>query len=124
MTIQNGALKVALGKGSAAGSILALANPAGAALIVTRVVLDITTGAGGAFTADAGIAANGTTSADNLLDGASIVAAGVLDNIENQGTNGVSAKRWEATEYLTISPSADIGATGFVGNAYIEYIYV
>lgn len=50
---------------------LSLTNPEGLAIIVTRLVLDITAGSTGIATLDAGIEANGTTSADNLGDGLS-----------------------------------------------------
>jgi len=122
MTEQVGAYKVALTavEGTTAGGALSLANPEGVDLIVTRLILDITTEATGAATVDAGIAANGTTSADNLIDGGDVgSAAAVLDNIENGGTNGKAAIKWEDSQYLTITASATLA--GLVGNAYIEY---
>lgn len=125
MAEQNGCYKVALVAGGAtAGSVLALANPEGAQLVITRVILNVTTGAGGAFTADCGVAANGTTSSDTLLDGVSIVAAGVVDNINNGGSNGKARQLWGASEYITITPSASIAATAFAGNAYIQWVRV
>lgn len=125
MPEQNGCLKVALvAGGNTAGSVLALANPEGAQLLITRVILNVTTGAGGAFTADCGVAANGTTSSDTLLDGVSIVAASVVDNINNGGTNGKARQLWGASEYITITPSASIAATAFAGNAYIQWVRV
>lgn len=123
MSAQNGAYKVALTPvtGTTGGGALSLANPEGAAIIVTRLVLDITTPSTGAATVDAGIAANGTTSADNLIDGASVAsAAKVLDNVTDGGTNGKARQKWGATQYLTITASATLA--GLVGNAYIEYI--
>lgn len=125
MSEQKGAYKVALtaATGTGGGSVLSLANPEGADLIVTRLVLDITTEATGTPTVDAGIAANGTTSSDTLLDGLAVgAAAGVFDNTENGGTNGKGAVKWGASQFLTITPSAS--AAGLVGNAYIEYIRV
>ena len=123
MSEQNSAYKVALtaATDTTAGGVLSLANPEGVDLIVTRLVLDITTEATGAATVDGGIAANGTTSSDTLIDGADVgTAAGVFDNIENGGTNGKAAARWDSDEYLTITASATLA--GLVGNAYIEYI--
>ena len=90
---------------------------------MTKLILDITTEATGAATVDAGIAANGTTSADNLIDGADVgSAADVIDNIDNQGTNGKASQKWGSSQYLTITPSATLA--GLVGYAYIEYIRV
>ncbi len=121
MSAQNGALKVALGHADTAGGILALANPEGVDLIVTKLVLNVTTVATAACTVDAGIAANGTTSADNLIDGQDVnTAAGAF---AEAGTNGKRAKLWKSTEYLTASMKTG-AAAGLVGYAYIEYIRV
>lgn len=123
--MQYGAYKTALtaAAGTTAGAVLSLANPEGADLIVTRLVLDITTPGPGTTTVDAGIAANGTTSADNLIDAGPVhTAAAVIDNIEDGGTNGQAVFKWGASQFLTITASAAL--TGLVGNAYIEYIRV
>ncbi|MDD5220645.1 MAG: hypothetical protein PHV11_08770, partial [Candidatus Bipolaricaulis sp.] len=65
-----GCLKAALtaATGTTAGGVLSLANPEGAAIIVTRLILDITTDATGSGTVDAGIAATAATSSDTLID--------------------------------------------------------
>lgn len=103
------------------GAVLALANPEGVPIIVTRIILNITTPSSGAATVDAGIAANGTTSSDNLIDGASVAtAAKALDNISDIGTNGKSRQLWGTTQYLTITASATLA--GMVGEAIVEYI--
>lgn len=125
MSEQKNAYKVALtaATDTTAGGVLSLANPEGAALIVTRLVLDITTNSTGAATVDAGIAADGTTSADNLIDGQSVAsAAKVLDNVSDGGTNGKARQKWGASQYLTITASAT--TAGMVGYAYIEYLRV
>lgn len=122
MPEQNGALKVALAAGEGAGGILGLANPEGVDLIITRLVLDVTTKSTGICTVDAGVAANGTTSNDTLIDGLDVGTAAILaDNVENQGTNGLAVKKWGASQYLTISKATG-AAAGLVGNAYIEYV--
>ncbi len=105
------------------GDALGLANPEGADLIITRFVLNITTAATGAANVDAGVAADATTSADDLLDGQDVgSAAVVLDNIDDQGTNGQSVLHWDSDEYVTVTPSATLA--GLVGKYYIEYIHV
>lgn len=122
MPEQNGALKVALAALDAGGGVLSLANPEGVELIITRLVVDVTTKSAAACTVDAGVAANGTTSNDTLMDGVDVGTAAILaDNIENQGTNGVSAKKWGITQFLTISKATG-AAAGLVGSAYIEYV--
>jgi hypothetical protein len=105
------------------GDALGLANPEGADLIITRFVLNITTAATGAANVDAGVASDATTSADDLLDGQDVgSAAVVLDNIDDQGTNGQSVLHWDSDEYVTVTPSATLA--GLVGKYYIEYIHV
>jgi len=124
MSAQNGAYKVALAAADTAGGVLSLANPEGATLIVTRLVLEVTTVATAACTVDAGIAANGSTSADGLIDGLDVnAAAGVFGNVGNPGTNGKAQAKWTSSQYLTISKATG-AAAGLVGNAYIEYMRV
>lgn len=102
------------------GGVLSVANPEGVRLIITRFILDITTGSTGAATADIGVAADGTTSNDTLMDGTNLQTTGATDNIENQGTNGVSAKVWTSTQFVTATGSAS--SVGLVGSAYITYM--
>ena len=124
MSELKGIYKVDLAALDAAGGVLSLANPEAASLFVTRIVLDVTTKSTAACTVDAGIAANGTTSADNLIDGLDVgTAAGVFDNIEDGGTNGKATKKWTSGQYLTISKASG-AAAGLVGSAYIEYVRV
>jgi len=113
-------VKVALAAVRTAGGVLAWANPEGVAIIVTRLVIDITT-AGTSGTANFGVAANGTTSSDNLMDGVSVTGTGAFDNVENQGTNGKSAVKMTSSQFITGSEDAASDVTGLVGSAYIEY---
>ena len=106
------------------GSMLALANPEGADLIITRFMMLKKVGAGGAFTVDAGVTADPAVSSDTLLDGQSLVAAGLLDNITNQANSGLEAVLWPSTSFVVATPSGDISATGFEGTYYIEYVRV
>lgn len=113
--------KATLSNADTAGGVLALLNPEGVTLIVHGLVLDVTTIATAACTLDAGIAANGTTSNDTLIDGVDVNTAVITaDNIKNAGTNGASARRWGATEYLTVSKASG-AAAGLAGSAYIDY---
>lgn len=122
MSAQNGAYKVALAAADTAGGILSLKNTEGVDLIITKLVLNVTTKASAACTVDAGIAANGITSADNLIDGQDVNAA--ADTFGSpSGANGKPAKLWKSTEYLTASVASG-AAAGLKGDAYIEYIRV
>ncbi len=113
--------RIALAAVDAAGGVAAIANPEGAAVIVTRLALDVTASSTGACTVDAGIAANATTSADGLIDGLSVAATGVFDNVSDAGTNGRARAKWGAGQYLTISKAS--GATaGLAGTAYVDYV--
>lgn len=120
--------KVALSAVDTAGGLAAWQNPESSAVIVERVIVDVTTAATGACTADVGISADATTLDDTLIDGADVgSAAGVFDNVDDQGTNGESKQRLDAnggsTDYVTASVASGASA-GIVGNLYIHYVVV
>lgn len=122
MASQVGALKVALSAAAdTAGAILAVLNDSGEDRIITNIILDLTTGATGACTVDVGVAADGTTLNDTLIDGVDIAEAGTYDMVKNAGTNGANARRWNNGTYITAS-TASGAVAGTVGNAYIQYI--
>lgn len=118
---KKGTLKVALGALDTAGGVLSLANPEGVDLIITKLVLDITTPSTGACTIDAGVAANGTTLNDTLIDGLDANAA-VITAGNPYGSNGKAAKKWSTTQYVTASVASG-AAAGLVGYAYVDYIH-
>ena len=121
-TYEGGMMRVALtaATDTTGGGVLSLANPEGIDLLITRLVLNVTTASTGAAAVDAGIAANGTTSSDILIDGKSVATAGVFDNIEDQGTNGRATVKWGASQFLTITASAT--TAGMVGEALFSYV--
>jgi len=88
--------------------------------LINKVVLDVTTQSTGACTVDIGVAADATTSNDTLIDGLSVAASGVFDNITDKGTNGKTCKKATSSQYVTISKASGASA-GIVGNAYIHY---
>jgi len=117
-------LRVALTAGTTTtgGDVLSVANPEGADCIITRLIVDVTTPATGVATADFGVAADGETSSDTLLDGVDIgTAAALFDNADatDQGDNGKLIRTWADDEFVTGTPSAT--AAGLVGYAYIHY---
>lgn len=112
--------KLTAAAGTTGGGVLSLPNPLGADLIVTDLILDVKTPGPAATTVDAGIAANGTTSSDTLIDGGAVSASAVLNNHANKGTNGKDIIRWGATQYLTVTASGAL--TGLVGDAHVKYI--
>ena len=103
----------------AAGGAFNIANPTGATIMITGMVLDITTGSSGAITIDAGVAATGTTS-DTLIDGAACSVAHVIDNIGNHGTNG-GMDKCASSEYITGTLSG--ASATFAGTVGIWYRY-
>jgi hypothetical protein len=122
MAFNEGSFRQALADADVAGGVVSLANPEGAALIIQSggVVIDVTTPATGACTVDAGIAADGSTSADNLIDGLDVGTAAITaDNVQNAGTNG-GIIRWESDEYLTVSVASG-AAADLAGYLYLNY---
>lgn len=120
--MQYGAYRAALTAATTTtgGAVLSIANPEGVKLLITRFILHITTASDGAATVDAGVAANGTTSADTLIDGKSVATAGAFDNITDKGSNGLPLREWGTSQYVTVTASATLA--GMVGYAYIEYL--
>ncbi len=119
---------VALSSGSTNAYALAWQNPEDAKILVHRVMLDITTAGGGsASTIDVGTAADGTTNSDNLIDGGALSSIAVLDNIDDQGTNGESKQKMDenggTTDYIT-GQILDNDASSLAGYAYIFYTEV
>lgn len=118
---ENGSYRADLAATTGAAGALALLNPEGVDLYVTRLVLNISTAATAACTLDAGIAATATTD-DDLIDGLDVnTAAGVFDNVKNGGTNGKAGQKWAAGSYLTVSEKTGAIA-GLVGEAIIQWV--
>jgi hypothetical protein len=111
--------RVTMTAATGAGGALSWQNPTGGRIIVTSLVIDITT-ASGTATIDAGVAANGTTSSDTLIDGKSTAAAVVISSIDDGGTNGVAARALTSSQFVTGSITGTIGS--FAGVAYISYV--
>lgn len=105
-----------------AGGVLAVANPVGATVTITEVILVVTTKATDACTVDIGPAANATTLNDTLIDGLDVnAAAGNFDNISDAGGSGGRDVSWAASEYVTISTASGASA-GLVGKLIINFI--
>ncbi|MBA7691953.1 hypothetical protein ES703_100509 [subsurface metagenome] len=115
-------LVVALAAVDTGGGVLSVANPEGVECLITEVIIQVDTKTtDGTCTIDVGVAANGTTSNDTLLDGLDIGAAiGRFDNINDKGGNGGRDRAWGSTQYITGSKSTNATA-GLVGKAIIHY---
>lgn len=112
-------IKGALTAGSA--TPYSLVNPYAVALIVNKVVIDLTSPVSTTPVAmSVGIGSTAHTKYETLIDDVVIgtpVAIGLFDNIDDQGTNGKASEKWGATEYLNVFCSAT--PTGLKGNIYI-----
>lgn len=117
--------RVPLVASDAAGGLFSWQNKDARDVIVQRILLDIITPSTGACTADFGqTATSGTTSSDNLIDGASLAtAAKLLDNLGDAGTNGKAKQKVVSGKWVTGSVASGASA-GVVGFAYIEYVVV
>jgi len=123
--INRGAMKKVTGALAAvdtAGGVFAWANPETGYILVRHVVLNVTTKATSACTADVGTTAvSAATLADNLLDGKDIATAtGIFTNDESAGTNGKSFKRLATAKWVTGSVASGASA-GIVGTYEIYY---
>ena len=114
--------RVALAAADTGGGVFSWQNPEGAAIVVERLVVDVTTDATGACTVDAGTTpTSATTLSDNLIDGLDVgAAAGTFDSITDKGTNGKSRQKLAAGKWVTGSVASGASA-GLVGYAYILY---
>jgi hypothetical protein len=123
--VAHGVLRGSLAALDTGGGVLSVANPLSTAIIVKRIIFDVTTKSTGACTVDVGVTAtSATTSADNLMDGLDVgTAAGVFDNIENQGTNGKSTGKVAVGKWITASMASG-AAAGLVGTYIIEYVQI
>lgn len=117
--------RVALAAADTGGGLFSWVNPEATAIIVQRVILDVTTNTSGACTADVGTTAtDATTLSDNLIDGVSLAsAAKVVDNLGDAGSNGKSRQKLAVGKWITGSVASGASA-GLVGYAYIQYITI
>lgn len=115
--------KTGAGLTDLAGGVFSLVNPAGMAIIVTDVVLDVTTKAMGACTLDVGQTAGAEASADNLLDGVDVgTSIGTFNHVDNKGTNGLGLKAIKVAAGGRLTASRASGAVaGLAGKAYVTY---
>lgn len=93
----------------------------GRPVAVMDFLIDVTTAATGVATMDIGVAANGTTSSDTLLDAVDVGSAAIFASASNNGgTNGKPVRKLTSTQYITGTPSATLA--GLVGSYYAVYV--
>jgi hypothetical protein len=107
--------------GTTGGGIMSVGNPFGMPLMIHELILNVTTKASGTVTGDYGVAANGTTSSDTLIDGTNMETTGIHSILTYKGTNG-GLRTWAASEHVTGTASAS--AAGLVGTYKIFFTIV
>jgi hypothetical protein len=91
------------------------------AIIVHRLIVDVTTKTDGACTLDCGFATASSTTNDSLIDGLDVgAAAGTFDNIQNPGSNGKPLQKVAVSSWVN-GRVASGALTGLVGKVYIHY---
>ncbi|MDT5061522.1 MAG: hypothetical protein QOH63_1981 [Acidobacteriota bacterium] len=118
-------VKVALAALDTGGGVFSWQNPESGAIIVLRVILDITTVANAACTLDVGTTpTSAATLSDNLIDGLDVrTAVGVFGKDDGADANGKAQQRLASGKWVTGSKASG-AAAGLVGNAYISYVTV
>lgn len=115
---------VELADANTGGGVLSWENEEDTAIIITRLIVDVTTESTAACTVDFGTTAvNATTSSDNLLDGVDVAAVAMFDNLDanDVGTSGKTKQKLAAGDWVTGSMAGG-DATDLVGKAYIHYV--
>ncbi len=87
----------ALTGGNANAFAFAVQNPEGVDCVVTNVVVDITTTAGGTAGSllDVDVAADATSTGDSIIDGLDIDQTGDFDRHKNPGSSGGAPVKWD-----------------------------
>jgi len=101
-----------------AGGIFAFQNPHAVPILVLRAILEWTTVSSGACTVDVGVAANGTTLSDTLIDGQSVATtAGLVSSTVPRRVDANGG----TSDWVTASVASGT-VTGLAGRVYVEYI--
>ena len=116
----------ALTAGNANAFAFAVQNPEGVDCVVTNVVVDITTAGGtGSSVLDVDVAANGTSTGDDIIDGLDLNQTGSFDRHQDPGSNGGAPVKWDknggTNDYVTGKILAQ-NAASLVGSVIIEYV--
>lgn len=113
-------LSIPVVSGNPSTPVASLLNPWGMPVYITRALLVVDTVATAACTVDVGVAADASTSADNLIDGKDVNAAtGYFDNLIAPGSNGLAGKVWTASQYVNVTKASG-NANGLVGRLLLE----
>ena len=99
-----------VGSGTGVGVAIKIENTFSSNLVVTRAIIQVATAesSAGTCTLDIGIDNDGTSTSDDLIDGANMKAAGATDNLKSMhaGDSGRSLMEWKAGEFIVGTISA------------------
>jgi hypothetical protein len=115
-------VKIPLTANDAAAGIFTWTNAEPVAVVVRRVLVDVTNASSAACSISIGQAATPVLS-NNLIDTLSVAAVGIFDNVTDKGTNGKTRQRVAPGQVVTGSTASGASA-GLVGNLYLDYVLV
>ena len=115
-----------LASGNANAFAFAVQNPEGVDCVVTNVIVDITTAGGTASSVlDVDVAADATSTGDDIIDGLDLNATGTSDRHANAGSNGGAPVKWDknggTNDYITGKILVQ-NAASLAGKVIIEYV--
>jgi hypothetical protein len=93
-------------------------------IIIIGVVIDLVSPSSVPAGVSFGVAPDGATFSDNLIDGLNVHVAGTFDNYTDKGANGRTCRKLNADngQYVTGSQVAAGSVAGIAGYAYISYL--
>jgi hypothetical protein len=103
-------------------------NPESSKILILKAVLRVEEPSATATAAvNIGVAANGTTGSDTIIDGCLVTTAGLFDNVTNAGTNGlpqvVVDERGGTDDYVTCQ-IVTANAAALSGKVYLLYTVI
>lgn len=120
-------VKGALADGVADTFAFTWQNPESTAILVQRVVIDVTTQATAAAVMDVGVVANATSTAATIFDDLTLDSAAIYDHLLVSGTGAGGVHKVDANggtnDWVTGKILTQSGAD-LVGKYYIEYVVV
>lgn len=124
--IQGDAVKLTMADVDTGGGVASWANPYGANIIITRVLVLTSHVSSGACSLDLGIGASATTLYDTLIDGIDMTttAPALFDSMlaATQGTNGAPSRLMTSAQFFTASVVAGGASAGLAGSIYLSWI--
>ena len=112
------------GTSSTSGGAVATWTPSASensAIVITRVLLYVKTVSTGAANLNVGVAADASTSSNNLITALDVHSnTGAFDNLGSPGASGKACQVLSGTQAITVTGSAD--TTGLVGEMWVAYM--